>query len=506
MGDTLAPIDLTGRVYMRHPFAITARDSHGKIIQPDNGAAIQATITDNGDFGSSPRLFRFDPEKGKWLEETAAACSRVDSTHVSCTVTHFSDHAGASSSTPTSGSSSPEYARRQLAEEVHNQLRNSKTLTCTDALTTAARNYANAVLGFAAASPSEHAKLMLLGVAARFELFLSSCMTPNDPDNQDFTDAINTVTDKLAAPYLKSADCPDAKMVEHLLIQATLLGASSAPALEDVFDGLMKRCNVIEGTMEYSIILPNDLGFPSTSSSLSMPRYDGAHYWTESHDIKLVLSIDLDTKNPVNFKGTDKVKTSLPRVEYRRDTSSNTGCGFQVYESESFLGKPDPGLLNVDLTGRFDSSTGDIIPETISPSSTITMDETLFVIGWKYNNNLVCVKDTDLNSTTPFWSAYGGQITEQFLFDKTSSGEAFLNSTGKQLSTLWQIINRGPTSSQPGSKEPGSYPVEYYRGNEVLVDTVDILGPSETGPRVVMRWNLKHTDYTKGRWAIFSGQ
>ena len=504
MGDTLAPVDTTATVYMRHAFAITARDSSGNIIQPDNGAAIQATIADNGDFGSAPSLFRFDPEAGKWLEETTSACTRVDSAHVSCTIAHFSDHAGAGTSPPASGSPSPEYAGRQLSDALRNLDGGSEL--CTDAVTTAARNYANAALDFAAASsPSEQIKMMLLAASSRYGL-LSSCMSANDPDEQDFTDAVNQITDKLAEPYLQSADCPDAKMVEHLLLQATLLGASSASALEDVYDELMSRCNVIEGTIEYSILLPDDLGFPSTSSYLSMPRYDGAHYWTESHDIKLVLSIDLDSENPVSFKGTDKVKTSLPKVEYRKDTSSGTGCGFPVYESTSFLGKPDPGTFNVDLTGSFGSSIKDIRPETATPTTVITMDETLFVTGWKYDNNLLCVKDSDAISTATFWSAYGGQISEQFLFDQTAGGEPFMSSAGTQLSTLWQIINRGPTSTQPGTKAPGSYPVEFYRGNEILMDTINILGPSEAGPRVVMRWNLKHTDYTHGNWALFSSQ
>jgi len=506
MGDTLAPVDTTATVYMRHAFAITARDSSGNIIQPDNGAAIQATITDNGDFGSAPRMFRFDPEAGEWLEETTSACTRADSTHVSCTIAHFSDHAGAGTSPPAAGSPSPEYAGRQLSDAVHNQIKDSGADLCTDAVTTAARNYANAALSFAAASsPSEQIKMMLLVAYSHYSL-LSNCMSANDPDEQDFTDAINQVTDKLAEPYLQSADCPDAKMVEHLLLQATLLGANSASALGDVYDELMSRCNVIEGTIEYSILLPDDLGFPGTSSYLSMPRYDGAHYWTESHDIKLVLSIDPNSKNPVSFEGTDKVKISLPKVEYRKDMSANTGCGFPVYESRSFLGKPDPVVFNVDLTGSFGSGIKDITPETATPTTVITMDETLFVTGWKYDNNFLCVKDTDTNQTATFWSAYGGQISEQFLFDQTSGGEPFMSSAGTQLSTLWQIISRGPTSTQPGTKAPGSYPVEFYSGNEILMDTINILGPSESGPRVVMRWNLKHIDYTRGNWAIFSSQ
>jgi hypothetical protein len=75
--------------------------------------------------------------------------------------------------------------------------------------------------------------------------------------------------------------------------------------------------------------------------------------------------------------------------------------------------------------------------------------------------------------------------------------DQFGNFTGDEFPSLWDILNAGPTQPAPPASETNPYPKAYYTGTEMLFEAYSFGLSNDM--RIVMRWNLVHTDYTRGR-------
>jgi hypothetical protein len=533
---TYAPMDASGPLYINQPFEIRARSAaDGSLLQPVSGEVVDVTLTDGGALGDPPRLFWFDPEQGMWIEQSGAdTCSRVDVDHVSCQLTHFSQHAGGGSAPPPpsgngsdhdQASANTDKEHKEAADDVAERQRNGEETGACDILTPglvdAFKAEVEAALAEANKHPSEAAKRMLMKTAARLEWAAGvseegSLDCPvGDPanwahapyPNEVLRQAIEDVTKKLAADLLaKPAKCPDIDAVNKVLGEAWMLGfrdLDPIPTLENKYNELLDQCNVWEGQIEYSILLPRALA--SFDGHDYNPWYSGARDWAEYHDIQLVLHASSATSEEEvgNFDGTDMVTTDFQQVEYRAYVLG-TGCSFPVYEADSRRGQPANGGVDATFAGSVDPSNG-FIADSFTAANKVDIEWGYFETGWTYEgdiNSLVCVKRAD--GETGASDPYRGQLVEQFAFEQYMSGQSddmgndqFGNFTGDEFPSLWDILNAGPTQPAPPASETNPYPKAYYTGTEMLFEAYSFGLSNDM--RIVMRWNLVHTDYTRGR-------
>lgn len=512
---TLANLDTADALYITRPFEIRALDDSGQDMQLATGETAQVTFFDNGEMGAVPRLFWFDPDAGTWLEQTEAGCLRTDATHVQCQLSHFSQHGGGSNSPPAgSPPSDPQSAGRDTEKEFQEwteggDTSNGMPQSLLDTLTAEM----DAVINWAKNHPSEEAKTLIINTIGRLMLLGYDGYQHVDGNGKERgTDelytALSEVMAKLAAPHIDTPLCVNFEKIEHLTAQAMLLGEDeTADALHTVFQELVERCNVIQGRIEYSIVLASDMGWPSWGFYSANPRESGASYWTEYHDINLVIHVS-DTGGSgqeVVVDGSDKVETDFPLVVYRQEVNDMDYCSFDTFQRESYWGEPNKGQLELTVQAQADLAGLQYSNEMLTATSSINVQYKYFELGWALDGypTPVCVKDDDAEAVIALWENYQGQLMEQYKYSQYigSSGEelgwAFSSFTNEQLSTVWDIFDQEPDVTRSGSED--SYPMRIWRGSETLLNVVTMPG-GEYEHKVIMRWDLQHIDYTKGKW------
>ncbi|MDH5612126.1 MAG: hypothetical protein OEY66_06680 [Gammaproteobacteria bacterium] len=525
-----AAMDTSDVLHISQPFDIRARAADdGSLVQPASGQVVEITLTDGGALGDPARLFWFDADQGQWLEQHNAACNRVDADHVSCLLDHFSQHAGGSSTPPPPSGAGNAHSQaskdtdaaydtsaKDMAEREKNGEEPGSCEIFTPALIAAFMAEVDAAIAEAKANPGEAAKAMLFKTAARLQLvggfsgdYDSGCdvfppQWPHAGDPYaDLMEEADNVTRKLAAKVLTNPKCPDIDSIAKVLAEAQLLGVEDIqPDLEYKYNELLDQCNIWEGRIEYSIILPRALA--SFDGIDYDPWYSGALYWNESHDIMLALHASSGTadENIGNFEGTDKVTTDFSDAEYRSYTS-NTGCSFPVYDATIRRGQPVNGEINASFAGRLDSN-NNFVADSFSAANDIKIYYGVFETGWAFDGwpSLLCIKDDDAEGS--YTDIYRGQLVEQFADYQYLYGTSidmgnhvFSNSFYDVLPSLWDILNKGPTQPAPPATETNPYPKAYYNGTEILFEAYSFGLANDM--QIVMRWNIVHTDYTRGR-------
>jgi len=512
---TLAALDTPDTLYITHPFEIRAQDNAGQDQQMAVGQTAQVTIADNGDMGVTPRLFWFDPDAGIWKEQTDAACVRSDATHVQCQISHFSQHGGASDTPPASNPpSDPDSASRdsdQAQKDWEDTGDTSGGLP--DSLLDALTAEMNAVIAWADAHASEAAKTLIINTIGRLQsLAYDDYQYVDGSGNERSTDelytAIEKVMVKLADPHLKDPQCINFEKILHLTAQAQLLGYYTddgdglADELGYVLQQLVETCNVIQGRVEYSIVLASDKGWPSWGPYSAEPRESGASYWTEYHDINLVIHVNNieGGGQEVLLDGSDKVETDFPLVVYRREVNDNGSCSFDTFERNSYWGESNPGQVEVTVHAQADNAGLQYSNEVLSAASAINIQAKFFDVGWAFNDSFACVTAPDDVVTAALWENYQGQLMAQYSFLETADGNPFYNWTGEQLISLWEILDQEPDVTRPGTED--TYPTRIWRGSEILLEMINIPA-GERGHKVIMRWDIQHIDYTRGKWVSF---
>ena len=509
---TLAALDTSEALYITHPFEIRALDSVGQDQQMAAGEVAQVTIGDNGDMGAEPRLFWFNPDSSIWQEELAADCARLDATHVQCQVSHFSQYGGASGSPPPSPVPNDPYsAARDSNQEFKDWAESGDTENgMSESLLDAMTSELIAVIAWAKSHPSEEAKTLLLNTIGRLQILGYDDYGHRDSngvvrDTSELYDAMEQVMTKLADPHINNPLCTNFEKIEHLTAQAEFLGFDAIrDSLAAVFLQLVDTCNVIQGRVEYSFVLASDSGWPSGGPYSAQPRESGASYWTEYHDINLVIHVsDIEGGGQeVLLDGSDKVETDFPLVVYRREVNDGGYCSFDTFERYSYWGEPNKGQFDVTVHAQADNAGLQYSNEVLSATASISTQYQFFETGWEFDDgaypSLVCVKDTDQESTISHWENYQGQLMEQYKASQFDEAWDFFTSTNEQLVSVWDILGQAPDVTRPGSED--SYPTRIWRGSEILLDVVN-LPSGEYGHKVIMRWDLQHVDYTRGGWA-----
>ena len=509
---TLADLDTTDALYITHPFEIRALDANGEDQQLAAGETAQVIIMDNGDMGATPRLFWFNPDTGIWQEELTAGCTRTDSTHVQCTLSHFSHHGGSSDTAPPAPPpDDPNSAQRDTKKEFDDWVESGDTSdgmpkSLLDALT----NELIAAIAWADAHPSEEAKTLLINTIGRLQILGYDDYGHRDSngvvrDTSELYDAIERVLTKLADPHIKTPLCTNFEKIEHLIAQASLLGFDAiADKLYPVFYQLVERCNVIQGRVEYSMVLASDTGWPGWGVYSANPRESGASYWAEYNDINLAIHVNDSggSGQEVIVDGSVNVETDFPLVVYRKEVNDEGWCSFDTFERDSYWGEPNKGQLEVVVQAQADLAGLQYNNEMLSATSSIGIQFKYFELGWALEGSPtpVCVKDDDLFAVAALWENYQGQLMEQYKYDQFIESYEFFTWIGEQLPTVWDILDQEPDVTRPGSED--SYPTRIWRGSKILLDVVNI--PSgEYGHKVIMRWDIQHIDYTKGKWVTF---
>lgn len=506
---TLAALDTADVLYITHPFEIRALDNAGQDQQMTTGEVALVTIADNGAMGAAPRLFWFNPDTAIWQEELSAGCTRADTTHVQCQVSHFSQHGGSSGSPPAAPPpSDPQSAGRDSDQEYKDWTESGDTAngmpqSLLDALTAELV----AVIAWADAHPSEEAKTLLANTIGRLQLLGYDSYLHKDGngivrDTSELYDALERVMTKLADPHIKNPLCTNFEKIEHLTAQAELLGYDQIrDALLTVFLQLVETCNVIQGRIEYSFVLASDTGWPSLGPYSKQPRESGASYWTEYHDVNLIIHVnDIDGGGQeVLLDGSVQAETDFPLVVYRREVNDFGSCSFATFERYSYWGEPNKGQVDVTVHAQADNAGLQYSNETLSATSAISIQHKYFETGWEFQGTTtpVCVKATDPEATAALWNNYQGQLMEQYKASQLDESIEFFTLTGEQLISLWDILDKTPDVSRPGGED--SYPTRIWRGSEILLDVL-YLPSGEYGHKVIMRWDLQHIDYTKGKW------
>jgi hypothetical protein len=511
---TLAALDTMETLYITHPFEVRAQDNNGQDQQMAAGESAQVTISDNGDMGAVPRLFWFNPDTGIWQEQLSAGCTRLDATHVQCLLSHFSQHGGASSSPPASAPPNDPHSAGRDTNKEFNDWENSGDTSggLPDPLLDALTTELIAAIAWADGHPSEEAKTLLVNTYGRLQILGYDSYNHKDDngvirDTDELIAAIERVLTKLADPHIKNPQCFNFEKIEHLTVQAAYLGFEELEnKLITVYNQLIETCNVIHGRVEYSVVLASDVGWPSSGPYSKTPRESGASYWTEYNDINLVIHAN-DAGDAVEVDGSVNVETDFPQVVYRREVNDMGYCSFDTFERESYWGEPNKGMLEVTVQAQADLAGLQYSNEMLTSSSSISIQYKSFTLGWALEGypSPVCVKDDDAEAVIALWENYQGQVMEQYKESQylESSGEelgsAFFTWTGERMPTVWDILDEEPDVTRPGPGDEDSYPTRIWRGSEILFDVLNI--PSgEYGHKVIMRWDLQHIDYTRGKW------
>ncbi|RMG95445.1 MAG: hypothetical protein D6708_03285 [Candidatus Dadabacteria bacterium] len=486
---------------------------------------MEAVIADAGDLGDPPRLFWFDPDQGLWVEQADAGCSRTDAQHVTCQLRHFSQYGGGGAVPPQASgqgydsarSDTDRAAQEELEKTRQRQEQGEQTDVCdtfTAAVADALMAEVEAALAYADAHPSEAAKAKLLDTAARMELMGwfsvdggTGCGSGTGPEWQgwnawehsdnpagDLIEAAKTVTERLADEVTQGIDCPDIDRLEKIMAEAQLFGMTDLfQALESIYLDLLDRCDVIEGTIEYVIVLPQH---PSDLAWWSWEA--GTRVWTETHQVSLVLhgSSGTAAEDFGTFDGKDTVATEFPEARYRHDIDEPY-CGFETYETEALRGVPASAGFEVSVNGNVRSGAFEV--EGVTASGGIDLGTDNFQVDWEYTayDPIVCERKPDI--TWNYDVTYRGQIAEEYSIDTTGDGTLFFVGVETPLPTLWEILNDGPVNSTPTLVQvgSGSYPRWFYNGQESAQDVFFPAGIG--GTQVFMTWHLEHTDYTRGQ-------
>jgi len=512
---TLAPLDTTDPLYITQPFEIRALDANGEDLQLAAGETATITIMDNGDMGSTPRLFWFNPDTGTWEEELSAGCIRSDSTHVQCTVAHFSHHGGAGDTPPPSSPpDDPDSAQRESEQELNEWGESGGSGGMPESLLDALTNELIAAIAWANDHPSEEAKTLLINTIARLQVLGYDDYNHQDGngiirDTGELYDAIEGVITKLANPHIQNPQCINFEKIMNLAAQASIFGPEDIKeSLFSVFHELVERCNVIQGRVEFSLVLASDIGWPGLGVYSARPRESGATYWTEYNDINLAIHVN-NEGDAVEVDGNVNVETDFPLVVYRREVNNMGYCSFETFERYSYWGEPNKGQAEVTVHADGDLAGLQYSNETLSSTSSISMQHEYFDVGWEFvgSPTPVCVKADDASAIVPLWENYQGQLMEQYKEQQylESSGEELGETfyhylTGEQFPTVWDILDKIPDITHAGSVD--SFPTRIWRGSEIIFDIGNI--PSgEYGHKVIMRYDIQHIDYTKGGWVTF---
>lgn len=514
---TLAALDTTDPLYITQPFEIRALDANGEDLQLASGETATVSIIDNGDMGTTPRLFWFNPDTGTWEEELTAGCTRADSTHVQCTISHFSQHGGASDTPPSSSPpDDPDSAQRKSEQELNEWGESGDTSgPMPESLLDALTNEIIAAVNWANGHPSEEAKTLLVNTIARMQLLVYDSYNHQDSngviwDTSDLYNAIEGVITKLANPHIQNPQCINFEKIMNLAAQASIFGPENIKeSLFSIFHQLAKQCNVIQGRIEYSLVLASDIGWPGLGVYSANPRESGASYWTEYNDINLAIHVN-DQGDAVEVDGNVLVETDFTRVVYRKEVNNEGYCSFDTFERYSYWGEPNKGQVEVTISAQADNAGLQYSNEALSATSAITVQSEEFWVGWTLEGSPtpVCVKDDDYSSDPyTWWENYQGQLMEQYKEQQylESLGEELGSPfshylTGEQFTTVWDILDKTPDVSRPGGED--SFPTRIWRGSETLLDIWNI--PSgEYGHKVIMRYDIQHIDYTKGGWVTY---
>ncbi len=539
-----APVDSPDNIFINHPFEISARAvSGGQYLQPTAGHTVEVTLADNSDLGAVPRLFRFDPDQGMWVEEQDTACSRIDATHVSCQLSHFSQHGGAGSSAPPASANGTAHANamantdriaRENLGSMGPGIDDGSLNFCdlyTPELLDAFKQEIDAALA-EASNPSEKTKGKLIDTAARLESlgagFRDPCahlfdemfpvenykdtMSGFDNPSSAIKNQLGVVTQKLADEVLKNPQCPDIPRILLLMLEAQTFGGDSTTYdLEELnmvltaeLYKLIERCNTWEGRIEYSIILPGDL----EPEPLSYTLWDsGARNWRETHDVSIsAYTNDLlnDSASLNTFTGSDIVRTYFDSVTYRDDDELSTAnCGFTIYSTTSYSGNPNPGEFELSFWGEAQpSGTGSapshiLVPGNVTGVNSINIVHDFFETGWEVTgiDPITCGTTPDVISG--YSDLYRGQIKEMYEWEKgdEANPRPFYSFHGVLLPSLWEILQRTPNRID-NATAGFPYDKEFYNGQEILNDVLLPLVISE-GVQVIMKWEIIHIDYTK---------
>jgi len=513
---TLAALDTTDPLYITHPFEIRALDTNGEDLQLASSETATVSIMENGDMGATPRLFWFNPDTGIWEEELTAGCARSDNTHVQCTLSHFSQHGGASSTPPSSSPpNDPGSAQRESQQELNEWGESGDTSGgMPESLLDALTNELIAAITWAEAHPSEEAKTLLVNTIARLQALGYDDYNHQDGNGvvrgtSELYDAIEAVITALANPHINNPQCINFEKIMNLAAQASIFGPEDIKeSLFTVFHQLVEQCNVIQGRIEYSIVLASDIGWPGYGVYSAQPRESGASYWTEYNDISLSIHVN-DAGDAVEVDGSVTVETDFPRVVYRQEVNNMGYCSFDTFERYSYWGEPNKGAVEVTVHAQGDNAGLQYSNETLGATSSISMQYEYFEVGWEFQGSLplVCITADDASAVIGYWENYQGQLMEQYKEQQylESSGEelgqVFYHwSTLEQLPTVWNILNEAPDVTRAGG--PDSFPTRIWRGSETLFDIGNI--PSgEYGHKIIMRYDIQHIDYTKGGWVKF---
>ena len=512
---TLAALDTTDPLYITHPFEIRALDANGEDLQLASGETATVTIMDNGDMGVTPRLFWFNPDTGTWEEELTAGCTRSDSTHVQCTVSHFSHHGGAGNTPPPSPPpNDPDSAQRDSEQELNDWGESGDTSGgMPESLLDALTNELIAAIEWAKGHPSEEAKTLLINTIGRLQILGYDDYNHQDSngvirETGELYDAIEGVITKLANPHIQNPQCINFEKIMNLAAQASIFGPEDIKeSLFSVFHELVERCNVIQGRIEYSVVLASDIGYPSWGEYSARPRESGASYWTEYNDINLAIHVN-DAGDAVEVDGNIIVETDFPKVVYRREVNDMGYCSFDTFERYSYWGEPNKGAIEVTVHADGDLAGLQYSNETLSATSSVSMQHEYFDLGWALEGSPtpVCVKAEDGIAVAPLWENYQGQLMEQYKEQQylegpgEELGQTFSNFTYEQLPKVWEILDKTPDVTRQGGED--SFPTRIWRGSEILFDIYNI--PSaEYGHKIIMRYEIQHIDYTKGGWVRF---
>jgi len=550
LNNAYADKDTSDNLYINYPFVISARSaSDDSLLQPASGQVVEVTLTDNGDLGNPPRLFWFDPDQGMWIEQHDAACFRVDASHVSCQLSHFSQHTGASDSPPPPSSNGTDHANaKNNTDKAHNdrsremaiiEILGGENEVCgifsqevldafkqeIDAALAAADATIEEINAAPDAAPAkavvaigEAAKAKLADTAGRLQInniegagldggacdhVFSDAFPDYLPEYDHPVEALKAkmgeVTIKLGNKLLKKPQCLDIPSFDRVIAESILLlgGAhDSTIALNNEFGDLLNKCNIWEGQIKYSLILPRAISITILDDTLWS---SGAFLWQEYHDFSMVLHASPNTSKEDfgDFEGTDKVTIEFPQVEYR-EYIDQAPCSFPVYQSYFRSGQPNPGVIEASFTGNYVDGNS-YVPDNFTAASNINIDWGYFGTGWEFNIDMVCVKDDD--ETVSLSDPYRGQLVEQYADYQYYYGDSadpgiyvFNTFSYENFLSIWEILDQGPTQQAKPTSKTNPFAVSYYKGIKILDDAYSF-GLMD-GMQIIMRWEIVNTDYT----------
>ncbi|RDH84089.1 MAG: hypothetical protein DIZ80_08125 [endosymbiont of Galathealinum brachiosum] len=551
LDNAYADKDASENLYINYPFVISARSaSDGSLLQPASGQVVEVTLTDNGDLGDPPRLFWFDPDLGMWIEQHDTGCLRVDATHVSCQLSHFSQHSGASDSPPPPSSNGTDHANasnntdkaqsdrsKEMAIEI--LLTGDEPEACAifskevldafkqeidaalaeaNAAITEINTAPDAALAKVVVAIGEAAKAKLADTAGRLQYWgiegggldggtcdhvfrdeFPDYLPEHDHPVAALKARMREVTIILGNKLLKKPQCPDIPSFDRVIGESILLLGSdhvNTISLKDEFADLLNKCNIWEGQIKYSLILPGTISITIPEDT---PWFSGALLWEEYHDFSMVLHASSSTsKDEFNdFEGTDKVTTKFSQVEYRKYIDQ-APCSFPVYKSHFRSGQSNPGVIEASFTGNYDDES--FVPDNFTAASNININWGYFETGWEFDNNFICVKQDD--ETVNLSDPYRGQLVEQYTDYQYYYGDAadpgiyvFESFSYDKFLSIWDILDQGPTQPVQPTTKDSPFPVAYYKGTDIIFDAYSF-GLMD-GMQIIMRWEIVNTNYTK---------